>query len=205
MKLGITLAQLMDMEVLCQGNPKKMAEYTQAKRKYDDMIAEFFNEEDGVEYIPTPTPYYVEELERRAENGTDRDKARAIILRERYDARENKKNNHHHKIKATKSELRDKLGRGDEITAQDMEDAYWLSRHNPSSENLALYSQLKRAHENPTIQDGRQAEHSAKLESDKVTPEKVQQAYDKAKETGRMTDHVAYASLKRKLADQSDE
>lgn len=198
MEIGISYSKLMDMEVLSKGDPRKIAEYTVAKKRYEDMVTEFFNEEDGVLFKSNPSLEYVLELEQRAVNGTDRDKARAIIIRDRYEANEKKKVQHID-FRTARNKLEEKLRVGSEITEQDIDEMYRITRHFPTPDSMVLYSKIKRAFEQPG-----QSNRTQRQEKEEVvaTPVMVQEAWNKAKQTGRMSDHVAYALLKQKLTKQ---
>jgi len=195
MKLGITLAKLEEMKKLAPGHPQKLAEYTLAQRKYDDMIAEFFTEEDGVKYIRSPHEWYVRELEERAKTGTDRDTARAVILRDSYTYHANRSEGAYLDQRVTKQELIAKLSGGEKLTQKDVDTAYRHAKLYHSEENRVLYARVKREFENPT-------ERTAPSEPEPVTKEMVDAAADKARRTGRTQDRVTYALVKREFEHQ---
>lgn len=143
MKLGISIGKLNEMKRLATGNPQKIAEYTRAQRQYDDAVAEYFNEEDGVKFYSSPRESYVLELEARAANGTDRDKARAVILRDRYEAIELEKTAHIDK-RVAKHNLMQRLESGEKLTQRDLNEAHRLAKLNSTTENIVLYTRVKR-------------------------------------------------------------
>lgn len=195
MKLGTSFAKLEEMKVMAQGHPERMAKYNVAKRQYDDVVAEFFNEEDGVSFYSAPRESYVLELEERAKHGTERDKARAIIIRDRYDSHRAEKTRHI-EIRTTQQELLASLDSGEKLTQADVDSAYRLAKLNPSADNRVLYARVKREFENPTERK------PAAPAIEKVTREQVEAAADKARTSYRTEDRVAYAVLKRQYENQ---
>lgn len=195
MKLGKTWAELEEMKVLAQGHPERIAKYSMAKRQYDETVAEFFNKEDGVSFISTPSLRHVEEFEERAKSGTERDKARATIIRDRYEAHQTEKTQHI-EIRTTQQDILSRLDSGEKLTQANVNAAYRLARLNPSDDNRVLYARVKREFENPT----EKMPTSATVE--KVTREMVEAAADKARTTGSTRDNAAYAVLKRQYESQ---
>lgn len=143
MKLGTSIGKLNEMKSLATGDPRKIAEYTLAQRRYDATVAEYFNEDDGVKFYDAPRESYVLELEARAEKGTDRDKARAVILRDRYEAIESERTAHHD-IRLVKHRLMQRLDSGEKLTQRDLNEAHRLAKLNSTTENRVLYSRVKR-------------------------------------------------------------
>lgn len=195
MKLGTSWAKLEEMKVLAQGHPERIAKYSMAKRQYDDTVAEFFNEEDGVRFISLPDEHDVEAFEERAKHGTERDKARAIIIRDRYEAHQTEKTRHI-EIRTTQQDLLSRLSSGEKLTQADVNAAYRLARLNPSDDNRVLYARVKREFENPT-----EKQPTAPVQ-EKVTREMVEAAAGKARATGSVRDNAAYAVLKRQYESQ---
>lgn len=195
MKLGTSFAKLEEMKVMAQGHPERIAKYNVAKRQYDDVVAEFFNEEDGVQFISHPNERDVEAFEERAKHGTERDKARAAVIRDRYDSHQAEKNRHID-IRTTQRELLSILNSGENLTKADVDSAYRLARTNPSADNRVLYARVKREFENPT-----EKQPTAPVQ-EKVTREMVEAAADKARSTGSTRDNAAYAILKRQYESQ---
>ncbi|MFL1674816.1 hypothetical protein [Paenibacillus dendritiformis] len=195
MKLGTSWAKLEEMKVMAQGHPERIAKYSMAKRQYDETVAEFFNEEDGVSFISTPSLRHVEEFEERAKSGTERDKVRAIIIRDRYEALEGEKTKHI-ELRTTQQELLSRIDGGEKLTQADVNAAYRLARLNPSDDNRVLYSRVKREFENPT------EKQPTTPVQEKVTREMVEAAAGKARATGSVRDNAAYAVLKRQYESQ---
>ena len=146
MELGTSISRLNEMKRLATGDPRKIAEYTLAQRRYDETVAEFFNEEDGVKFYSAPRESYVLELEARAEKGTERDKARAVILRDRYEAIESEKTAHLD-IRVA-NQLVQRLQCGEKLTQRDLNEAHRLAKLNSTTENRVLYARVKRELEN---------------------------------------------------------
>lgn len=194
MKLGTSFAKLEEMKKLASGDLWKIAEYKQAQREYDDMVAEYFNVEDGVKYISHPHEWYVLELEERAKTGTDRDIARAVILRDRYNTHEADKLAYFDQ-RATQQELTARVSSGAKLTQKDVDAAHKHAKLNPSEENRVLYARIKREFENPT-------ERTVPLASEPVTQEMVDAAADKARRSGSTHDNAAYAVIKRQFESQ---
>lgn len=195
MKLGTSWAKLEEMKVLAQGHPERIAKYSTAKRQYDDTVAEFFNEEDGVPFISTPSLRHVEEIEERAKHGTERDEVRAIIIRDRYEAHQTEKTRHI-EIRTTQQDLLSRLSSGEKLTQADVNAAYRLARLNPSDDNRVLYARVKREFENPT------EKQPTTPVQEKVTREMVEAAAEKARATGSVHDNATYAILKRQYESQ---
>lgn len=195
MKLGTSFAKLEEMKVMAQGHPERIAKYNVAKRQYDDVVAEFFNEEDGVQFKSQPNERDVEAFEERAKHGTERDKARAVIIRDRYDSHRAEKNRHVD-IRMSQRDLLSRLTGGEKLTQDDVNAAYRLARLNPSEDNRVLYARVKREFENPT-----EKQPTAPVQ-EKVTREMVEAAADKARTSYRTEDRVAYAVLKRQYESQ---
>lgn len=147
MKLGTSIGKLNEMKRLASGDPQKIAEYTRAQRQYDDTVAEYFNKEDGVKFYGAPSESYVLELEERAVNGSDRDKARAVIIRDCYEATEADKT-FHNDIRIVKQYLVQRLENGEEITQSDLSTAHSVANLDSTVENRVLYTHVKREFEN---------------------------------------------------------
>lgn len=195
MELGTTLSQLEEMKVLAAGNPRKIADYALAKKRYEETVAEFFNEESGVKFYAHPTESYITELEAKAEKtGDPNDKARAAIMRDRF-AHYAKEKTQHIDWRISRERLHDLLGSGGKVTQKDIDEAYRVARHNPTPEMSSLYSRLKsvkQAQEEGTYQP------PAAPEPPKVTAEDVEAAREEAQRTSSTKDIAKYAALKRK-------
>ncbi|WP_410770127.1 hypothetical protein [Fontibacillus sp. BL9] len=199
MKLGTTFAQLEEMKVMAAGHPEKIAKYSQAKKQYDEMIAEFFNEESGVKFIAHPLESYVAEIEAKAEeSGDPGDKARAIIMRDRLNHYEKEKTKHVD-WRTSRERLRSLIDIGAKISDKDIREAERVARHNPSAESRVLYARLKTVKQ--AQEDGTYTP-PAPPETPKVTAEDVEAALTKAQKTSATRDIAEYSALKRKFEAQ---
>lgn len=199
MKLGTTFAQLEEMKVMAAGHPEKITKYSQAKKQYDEMIAEFFNEESGVKFIAHPLESYVAEIEAKAEeSGDPGDKARAIIMRDRLNHYEKEKTKHVD-WRTSRERLRSLIDSGSKISDKDIREAERVARHNPSPESIVLYSRIKSIKQE---QEDGIFQPPTPPEPTKVTAEDVEAARVKAQRTGSTRDRAEYAVLKRKYEDQ---
>lgn len=184
-------AKLEEMRQLSRGNPQKMAEYAQAKHSYDEVARSLFNKESGVEFVNHPNESYVTELERIAEASNDLDdKARAELMRDRYESNEDAKT-FHGDLRVTANKLRTKLDSGQPLTRRDVSEAWKLAKLQASPDNVVLYSAIKREHENPTEKSA-----ASNLETTKVTAEDVEKARQAAKENPSIRNLAAYATAK---------
>lgn len=201
MKLGTTLSQLEEMKVMAGGHPERMARYKLAKERYEAVIAEYFNEETGVEFVAHPADFYVAELEAKAEESSDPgDKARAVIMRDRLDHHEKGKTKHAD-WKVSRERLRSLIDSGAKVTEKDMREAERVARHNPSPESRVLYSRLKSVKQEQ--EDGTYTPPSVP-EPPRVTAEDVEAARVKAQRTHSTRDIAEFASLKRKYQEAEE-
>lgn len=132
---------------MSRGNPQKIAEYKSAEHVYNDMVAEYFREEDGVQFSSRPSEAYVNEIETKAkETGDERDLTRAAILRDRLDhnASDSRK---HIDWRETRQRLTSAIQSGEKITDRDVQEASKLVKQNSSVDMLVLYSEVKKTHE----------------------------------------------------------
>ncbi|MNN60748.1 hypothetical protein D3C81_1759500 [compost metagenome] len=147
MKLDTNYSKLAEMKAMASGHPGKIVEYAVAKRAYEDNVAHFFNEESGVKFISNPSQSYVDELEAKAaETGDDGDKARAAIARDQFNYYE-KDRVKHIDWKVSRQNLRRLLDGGGEVTRKDVDEAHRVAKLNATTENIAVYSQIKRKYE----------------------------------------------------------
>ncbi len=194
MKLGTTLAQLEEMKKMAAGHPERMAQYRLAQKRYDEMIAEYFNEESGVKFIAHPMESFVAQLEAKAkESGDPGDKARAVIMRDRLNHYEAEKTQHLD-WRRSRERLSGLIDSGAKVTQRDIDEAYKLARHNPSAEVVTLYSRLKSVKQ--AQEDGTYTPLTPP-EPPKVTAEDVEAARLKAQRTSSARDIADYAVLKR--------
>lgn len=137
----------MKAEKLASGDALRIAQATQLKKDYEGNVAAFFDQEAGVSFVPVPTAEDVERFNTKAtETGDADDHARAAIIFDRFNHYEGEKVAHLVN-QATGEQLRTKLRSGEKITAADMRAAYEYSKTSPTADNISLYSQLKRKHE----------------------------------------------------------
>lgn len=140
-------SDVLKAEKLATGDPMKIAAAVTMKKQYEGNVAAFFNEESGVDFIPTPTAEDVDRFNAKAkETGDADDIARAAIIADRFDHAEGEKVAHL-VTRATGAQLRTKLQSDEKITAGDVRKAHEYAKLNSSVENVALYSQIKRKHE----------------------------------------------------------
>ena len=146
MRLETTAAKLAEMKTMCTGDPQKIAEFRRAERRYEETVGEFFSSEDGgVPFIKFPSAEHVGRLEATAaQTGDSADKARAVIMRDRLDHLEADK------VKyvdwnVVKTKLTRAINNGEAISPSQVEEARRLAKHNASTENIALFSRLRKA------------------------------------------------------------
>lgn len=190
-------AKLREMEKLSKGNPVKIAQYSAAKREYDDTIAAMFPAGAPFEFVGSPNESYVKDAEAHAATTGDADDlSRAAILRDRYEAYEDDKTAHMD-LRTTATSLRAKLQNGEELTPKDVRDAWRLAKLNASIDNVALYSRIKREQENPS-------ERPPAPEVVKVTAEDVEAAKAEAQRNPSPAVIARYASAKRDHKSQTE-
>lgn len=140
-------SEVLKAEKLATGNPERIAAAVAMKKQYEGNVAAFFNEESGVSFIPTPTAEDVDRFNAKAEETGDADDlARAAIIADRFAHFEGEKTAHL-VTRATGVHLREKLQSGEKVTAGDVRKAHEFAKLNSTVENISLYSQLKRKHE----------------------------------------------------------
>ena len=137
------LAKMKDMELMARGNPRKLAELQSAKRAYETLTSELFDEVRP--FADNPAPSYVEQLkaEAEAEDADEKAKTRYAILKERADYYEYQKRDAHFDEIKTRNGLRQKLAEGN-VTQADVLTAEKYVRKFPSPQNLAMYARMKR-------------------------------------------------------------
>lgn len=137
------LAKMKDMELMARGNPRKLAELQSAKRAYETLTGELFDEVRP--FADNPAPSYVEQLkaEAEAEDADEQAKARYAIMKERAEYYEYQKRDAHFDEVKTRHELRQKLADG-KVTQADLLTAEKYTRKFPSPQNLAMYARMKR-------------------------------------------------------------
>lgn len=140
-------SEVVKAEKLATGDSLKIAQAAQLKKDYEGSIAAFFNEEAGVSFVPVPTAEDVERFNAKAaETGDADDIARAALIADRHTYYAGEKVAHLVN-RATGEQLRTKLRSGEKITANDVRAAYEYGKLSPNAENVSLYSQIKRKHE----------------------------------------------------------
>lgn len=137
------LAKMKDMELMARGNPRKLAELQSAKRAYETLTRELFDEVRP--FADNPAPSYVEQLkaEAEAEDADEQAKARYAIMKERADYYKYQKREAHFDEIKTRNGLRQKLAEGN-VTQADVLTAEKYVRKFPSPQNLAMYARMKR-------------------------------------------------------------
>ena len=137
------LAKMKDMELMARGNPRKLAELQSAKRAYETLTRELFD--DVHPFADNPDQSYVEQLkaEAEAEDADEQAKARYAIMKERAEYYEYQKRDSHFDEVKTRHELRQKLADGN-VTQADVLVAEKYARKFPSPQNLAMYVSIKR-------------------------------------------------------------
>ncbi len=202
MKLPISARQLEKMKLEARGNPQKIAEYSMAKQRYEDMIKQYFNDETP--FVSLPADWYLQQLEEKAKSGNPDDVMRYLILKERRDMHEYEASGQDARdIRQAKHELQTKLMSGEKLTQRDLRIARELALKISSVDNLVLYSKVKQA-----IEQQPEGQVEVVTESGKpsrVTKEMVDEAYQHAKKTGRIDDQVRYSVLKREFELQESE
>lgn len=140
------LAKIKDMELMARGNPRKLAELQSAKRAYETLTSELFDEVRP--FADNPAPSYVEQLkaEAEAEDADEKAKTRYAILRERADYYEYQKREAHFDEVKTRHQLQQKLATG-KVTQADVLMAEKYARKFPSPQNLAMYVSIKRLYD----------------------------------------------------------
>lgn len=147
MKPDITYSKLQEMKKMSYGDPQRIAAYTMAQRRYDETIAQYFNEETGVKFYTHPTESYVEQLEKKAaKTGNYDDKARAVIARDKFEHIE-KESVKPVDWRISKQNLRELLVEGGEVTRKDVDEAYRVAKLSGTTESQVVYAQLKRKYE----------------------------------------------------------
>lgn len=143
MKKFTKVAKLKEMERMARGNPKKIAEFQMALRRYRELCSEVFNEER--KFVDGPIPSYVERLKEEAEapEADDAAKLRYAIMNDRREYQDYSSKQEHFDNVKTRQELRQKLDEG-KATQADVHTAEKYTRKFPSPQNLAMYAQMKR-------------------------------------------------------------
>ncbi|MNN27032.1 hypothetical protein D3C81_1405540 [compost metagenome] len=93
--------------------------------------------------------------------------------------------------------LRAKLKNGEVLTANDVQEAHRYAKRYPSPDNLTLYSQIKREHENPTERPAPSPEDA------KLTLEDVEAARVAAQTNPTVQNIARYSSAKREYEAQT--
>jgi hypothetical protein len=190
------------MKLEMRGNPQKIAQYNVAKRMYDDMIALYFNEE--FPFARLPSEDYVERLKERAKSGDTEDVMRYEIMKERRDMHEYEASGQDARdIRLLRQDLITKLTNGEKLSQGDIRAARELVLRIGSIDNQVLYSKIKRTYEQQ--QSGEVEMVQDKPSDVSITKEMVDEAYQRAKATGRIEDSARYAILKRNYEQQASE
>lgn len=129
---------------MAPGNPEKIVKAKRMEREYNDTIALMFNEESGVSFVPVPDEKDVERFDTRAKETNDPDDiVRAHLIRDRFDFYEGEKTAHiDHRVLG--GQLRAKLAEGT-VTKADVKAAERYAKINPTPDNIALFTKIKRA------------------------------------------------------------
>ncbi|MFC6652081.1 hypothetical protein ACFTAO_12720 [Paenibacillus rhizoplanae] len=192
----MNFAKLREMEKLSKGNPANIAKFTAARKEYEETIAVLFPEDSPIRFVGSPDESYVADAEARAkETGDAEDIARASLLRDRLNAYEQDATAHID-LRTTATSLRAKLRNGDELTEKDVRDAWRLAKLNASIDNVSLYSQVKKAQENPSERP------PAAPEVAKVTGEDVEAARAAAQANPSSQNIARFSTAKREYTAQ---
>lgn len=202
MNLPVSARQLEKMKLEMRGNPQKIAQYNVTKRMYDDMIALYFNEE--FPFVRLPSEDYVERLKERAKSGDTEDVMRYEIMKELRDMHEYEASGQAARdIRLLRQDLITKLTNGEKLSQGDIRAARELVLRIGSIDNQVLYSKIKRTYEQQ--QSGEVEMVQDKPSDVSITKEMVDEAYQRAKATGRIEDSARYAILKRNYEQQASE
>lgn len=177
-------------------NRVAIAKYTEAQRNFDGAVAQLFT--DGYTMAEVPTAGYVYQLQQEAQTGDPLAEYRYAIIKDLHDTHEGR-HIASQQFKADRESLRQILASGEKVTEKHVEQAKEIAAKNPSIENLAVASGVKKRKE---AQDNGTYTPPVVPEPRKVTPEDVKAAYDKAFQSHRPQDITAYTVLKRQLAEQ---
>lgn len=180
-------------------NPVAIAKYTEAKRQYDGVVTQLFTGDYRLSEVPTAG--YVHQLQQEAASGDPLAEYRYAIIKDLHDSHEGR----HiaaQQFKADRESLRQLLASGEAVTDDHVEQAKEIAAKNPSLENLAVSSGIKKRKE---AQDNGTYVKPVAPEPRKVTQEDVKDAYDKAFQSHRPQDITEYTVLKRELASQEGE
>lgn len=147
MKDIVTAKDLEVMKLRAKGGtPEQRAAYVKAKKQFDTLKKQLFNED--VPYARHPDKSYVKQLKKEAEKDTsdEIDKMRYhIIASNRADLDARLEGNDGKSFRKMKHEVEEVVRSDDKnVTKGLVEKAKLVAKLNPSAENLAFYSLLKR-------------------------------------------------------------
>ncbi|WP_088007192.1 hypothetical protein [Indiicoccus explosivorum] len=138
--------QLAEMRKMSGGNQRKIAKYALAKREREDLIKKYFKDE-GLPFPVSPSPQYVQQLEKEAKSGDEAAQMRHAMIADVIESQDYANNGAHRDANSTLSDMRQKLNNGESITQADLKATESAVRHFSSTQNLALYTLVKRAAE----------------------------------------------------------
>ncbi|WP_025026679.1 hypothetical protein [Caldalkalibacillus mannanilyticus] len=196
MKLPITVSKLEKMKLFARGNPQKIAEYTSANQKFMELITTYFDDE--YPYTLSPSELYLKKLEEEASTGDAQAIMRYELIRDRVEYN-NAKNNQSKNMGIIRQGLMDKLQNKEPLSNRDLRLAEEVARTYSNAESRVLYATIKKALESPSTSETKDDDRA---KSTKITQEEVDRAYEKAKETSKVDDRVAYVKMKKEFVEQ---
>ena len=136
------LANLAEIRQLAGGSTQKMAKYSIAKREFEQIKSQHFDEE--FPFVNAFQESYLTELKEYASEHPEDESAqvRYQLQSERYAVQEARKTAHID-IRLTKSDLMQKVQEGN-VTQTDVKVAWELAKKNSSDDNRVLYARIKR-------------------------------------------------------------
>lgn len=199
MKLPITVSKLEKMKLFARGNPQKIAEYTRANQKFRDLITTYFDDE--YPYTLSPSDLYIKKLEDEAGTGDTQAIMRYALIKDRVDYND-AKNNQSKNMGIIRQGLMDKLQNKEPLSNRDLRLAEEVARTYPNAESRVLYATIKKALESPS---NNETIDNDKIKATQITQVEVDRAYERAKETSKIDDRVAYARIKKEYDEQDVE
>lgn len=140
----VTEAKVEELRIAAKasGRPQEIARYSKAKTEFEELKARLFDGEQYT-YAVSPVEHYIERLAKEAESGDET----AILRYQMMKANRDHIDNHHEEARLLKegiASMRRLLTEGGEVTNAHLSAARKIIVQNPSPENLATYSMLKR-------------------------------------------------------------
>lgn len=120
------------------------------------------------------------------------------LIRDRVEYN-NAKNNQSKNMGIIRQGLMDKLQNKEPLSNRDLRLAEEVARTYSNAESRVLYATIKKALESPSTSETKDDDRA---KSTKITQEEVDRAYEKAKETSKVDDRVAYVKMKKEFVEQ---